>query len=419
MSLLTLEIEKATAGGRMLARHDGQIVLVSGAIPGERVSARVERAAKGVVYADTVEVLESSDDRRNVDVDRRCGGNVFAHIDYARQVVLKAAIVQDAFGHIAHLTIPPPPITPSPEVGYRMRARLHVQGGRIGFYREGSHELCAAATTWQLLPAAHEWIASAQRSLGERRLAGIRAIDLAENVPGDERACHVELAAGVDPQPFSVLASGLTGLSAQPADRPHVVDLAGRAEVSDWVSLSDATPAVRLRRDVRAFFQGNRFLLVPLVQCVAALVPPGPVLDLYAGVGLFGLALATSGQHRVTAVEADPISSGNLEDNASSCGHRVTVVRRSVEAFVTGRMAGELGRTTLIVDPPRRGLSKVAARHIIHAAPARIVYVSCDVPTLARDARRFCDSGYRLEEIRGMDLFPNTAHVEVVALFTR
>ena len=100
MPVITLDIEKAAAGGRMLARHEGRIVLVSGVIPGERVSARLERSERGVVFAEVAEVLQASGDRRAVVGDARCGGNVFSHIAYSRQLTLKGEIIQDAFRRI-------------------------------------------------------------------------------------------------------------------------------------------------------------------------------------------------------------------------------------------------------------------------------------------------------------------------------
>ena len=419
--LLTLNIEKAAAGGRMLARHQGQVVLVSGAIPGERVAARLERTGKGVVFAEVVEVLSPSPDRRPVTGDPRCGGNVFAHIAYARQLELKGEIIQDGFGRIGRLPIATAPeILGSPERGYRMRARLHVRNGRIGFYLEGTHHLCEAEATGQLLPATVEWIAAAQQMLLRTPLGGVGAIELAENVAGDERACHLELASGVDSTPFAALADGLVGLSAQRSDRPDIVRLAGIPFVTDAIRVGEGPPGIlRLRRDVRAFFQGNRFLLEPLARRVASLVPAGPVVDLYAGVGLFGLTLAAAGNAPVTVVEGDPVGRADLEHNAEPFGARVTVVRGSVEAFVTSATRLDVAGATVIVDPPRTGLSKEAIGGIIHAGPPRIVYVSCDVATLARDTRALIDAGYSLDGLSGIDLFPNTAHVETIAAFTR
>ena len=212
----------------MLARHEGQVVLVWGAIPGERVRARIERVGKGVLYAETAEVVSASADRRAAAMDWRCGGSVFAHVAYPRQVALKGEIIQDALGRIGRVPLPAPPaVMASPEHGYRMRARLHARDGRIGFFREGTHELCDAASTGQLAPATNAWIASAQAVLAGER--GLEAIEIAENVPGDQRAVHLDLHEGTDPAPFARLvdAGPLTGLSVQRADRPAPERLAG------------------------------------------------------------------------------------------------------------------------------------------------------------------------------------------------
>jgi 23S rRNA (uracil1939-C5)-methyltransferase len=419
--LFTVDIEKATAGGRMLARHQGQVVLVSGAIPGERISARLERTGKGVAFAEVVEVLSPSADRRPVAADARCGGNVLAHVNYARQLRLKGEIIQDALGRIGQMPIPAPPdVSGSPERGYRMRARLHVQNGRIGFYLEGTHQLCDAATTGQLLEGTADWIAAAERTLASARFTGVSAIELAENMAGDERACHLELAAGVDVRPLTALSEGLAGLSAQRADRAEIVCVAGTPAVSDAVRVGGAgAPVVRLRRNVRSFFQGNRFQLEPLVHYVAGQAGPGPVVDLYAGVGLFGLALAAAGREPVTLVEGDTVSSADLEDNAEPFAPRVTVARRKVETFLAAARRSDLNGATVIVDPPRTGLSREAIAEIIRLGPPRIVYVSCDVATLARDTRTLVDAGYRLDSLKGIDLFPNTAHVETIASLSR
>ena len=122
----------------MIARHDGAMVLVSAAIPGETVDAVVEKVQRGTVWARTTRVLEPSPDRIDAEGDWACGGNVFAHVRYERQLALKRDIIRDAFMRIGRM--PPPrrfPVAASPIDGYRMRARLHVADGRIGFFHEG------------------------------------------------------------------------------------------------------------------------------------------------------------------------------------------------------------------------------------------------------------------------------------------
>jgi 23S rRNA (uracil1939-C5)-methyltransferase len=415
---IIVDIEKPAVGGPMLARHHGQVVLVWGGIPGERVRARVERVAKNILHAETAEVLVASPDRRDAGPDWRCGGNAFAHIVYDRQCRLKAEIICDALERIGRLPSPPcPEVLGSPERGYRMRARFRVLDGRLGFFREGSHQLCDPAVSGQLLPQTTEWIAAAERLIAHERLTGLTGVELSENIRGDERACHLDLEAGADASRFVVLATqGLTGLSAARSDRPGVELLAGIPTVSDvlHVNPDDPRSALRLRRDVRAFFQANRYLLEPLLRRVVALALPGAIVDLYSGVGLFGLSLAASGADDVALVEGDAVSGASLEENAAPFRGRVSIARCSVESFLSAR---RLRVSTIIVDPPRTGMSKAALAGVLRAAPQRIVYVSCDVATFARDTRTMLEAGYVLDELAGIDLFPNTAHVEVVAAF--
>jgi 23S rRNA (uracil1939-C5)-methyltransferase len=379
------------------------------------------------LYADTVDVIEASPDRRPTATDWRCGGNVLAHVAYERQLRLKGEIVKDAFGRIGRVPLPSArEVIGSPEQGYRMRARLHAHDGRLGFFREGSHDLCDAAQTGQLLPETGAWIASVQNLLRNERLTGLAGMEFAESIVGDERACHLELQPGADSARFARLAEAapLAGLSARRADRAGVERLAGNPWVTDVIHgrEGDTTTALRLRRDVRAFFQANRFLLERLVQHVVTLVPAMQAVDLYAGVGLFGLSLAAAGAERVTLVEGDAVSGADLRRNAEPFGKRVRVVRTSVEDFLRrpGSVVSSVRSaepTTFIVDPPRTGISKDALTGIVRKRPSRIVYVSCDVATLARDARVLLDAGYELDGLRSFDLFPNTAHVETIATF--
>src|SRR5262245_33510100 len=414
-SEIIVDIEKPAVGGPMLARHHGQVVLVWGGIPGERVRARVERAAKNILHAETIEVLVASPDRRDAGPDWRCGGNTFAHIAYERQCRLKAEIICDALGRIGRLSsLPRPEVLGSPERGYRMRARFRVLDGRLGFFREGSHQLCDPALSGQLLPQTMEWITAAERLITHERLTGLNGVELSENILGNERACHLDLDAGVDASRFAVLGGGLTGLSAARGDRPGVERVAGIPTVSDVLHVhpDDPRSALRLRRDVRAFFQANRYLLEPLLRRVVALTVPGRVIDLYAGVGLFGLSLAASGADDVTLVEGDPVSGASLEENSGPFRGRVSIVRRRVESFLS---AGGRHASTIVVDPPRTGMSKAALTGVLQGAPQRIVYVSCDVATFARDTRTILEAGYALDGLTDIDLFPNTAHVEVIA----
>jgi tRNA/tmRNA/rRNA uracil-C5-methylase (TrmA/RlmC/RlmD family) len=409
---VTLEVERPVAGGRMLARHEGQVVFVAGAVPGERVLASVERVAKGTIYADTVDVLTPSPDRRP-GVEGRCGGSDYSHIAYPRQLLLKGAVIEDAWRRLARRAPPGPvEVLASPERGYRMRARLHAADGALGFYREGTHRLCDAGTTGQLSDDTMAWVRGVEEQLRAAAATGLTAIDVVENADGTERACHLSLAPRTPLDAFTFLGEGIAGVSAQVGEGGHgATVLVGQPNVVDQVG-----GRVPLRHDVRSFFQGNRFLLEPLVQLVLAAVPEGPVLDLYAGTGLFGLSAAAAGRGLVVLVEGDAWSGRDLAANARPFADAARVERRGVEAFLA---SARPGHATWIVDPPRTGLAEAVRRAARRDEPSRIVYVSCDVATLARDVQDLCDVGYDVASLTGVDMFPSTGHVEAVCVLTR
>jgi len=172
-----------------------------------------------------------------------------------------------------------------------------------------------------------------------------------------------------------------------------------------------------LRRHPESFFQGNRFLVAALVDAVTRQVGDGgEILDLYAGVGLFSVPLAAMGHLEVTAVEGDRAGGADLRENARALEPRLKAVVSGVEEYLARR---DSAPATVIADPPRTGMSKDVREGLARLAPGRIVYVSCDPPTLARDARRLLDGGYRLTSLGAFDLFPNTPHVESLAVFDR
>lgn len=409
---LTLTIERPAAGGRMIARHDGAIVFVAGAIPGEVVDAEVEKIQRGTGWAVTREVLQASPDRLEAAADLTCGGSVLAHIRYERQLALKAEIIVDAFRRVGRITLDAPPdVAGSPVDGYRMRSRLHVREGRIGFFREGTHVLCDAASTRQLTSGAVETVRALERALSSLPPESVADVTVAENVDASERALHVDLLQDVDLAQLAGVTqvAGVTGVSCARLDGKRTQDLWGVSVVTDTLH------GVTLGRHARSFFQGNRFLLSPLVDHVLAQIDAGPVLDLYAGAGLFSLTASAAGHGPVTAVEGDPIGGADLRRNAA-LRTDVTVRLEAVEDYLS---RGPEPAHTVVVDPPRTGLSKVALAGVIALRARRLVYVSCDVATLARDARMLLDAGYRLAHVRAFDLFPNTAHVETVIVCSR
>jgi 23S rRNA (uracil1939-C5)-methyltransferase len=406
-----LTIERPAAGGRMIARHDGAIVFVSGAIPGEVVEAEVEKVQRGTGWAIARQILEPSPDRVTGAPDGACGGSVLAHIAYDRQRQIKSEIITDAFRRVGRITLDDATeVAASPTDGYRMRARLHVRDGRIGFFREGTHSLCDAAATRQLRDDTIDVLRRLESALAGAARETVGDIDLSENLDATQRALHFELLPNADPSRLAALVQvdGVTGATCAHGDTPRTIELVGSPLVADTIA------GATLSRHVRSFFQGNRFLATAMVEHVISQVADTPILDLYAGVGLFSVTAAAAGRGHVTAVEGDRFSASDLKRNAT--GHNVSVRADAVENFLT-RTHDRFG--SVIVDPPRTGMSKEAIAGIVKLQPARIVYVSCDVATLARDARVLLDAGYRIQSMRAFDLFPNTAHVETVIAFAR
>jgi 23S rRNA (uracil1939-C5)-methyltransferase len=220
---LVLTIEKPAAGGRMLARHHGEVVLVAGTLPGETVRARVEKATRGVVFATTAEVMDVSADRRSVIADPACGGNVYAHIVYERQLALKREVINDAFQRIARLPLPGTvPVAGFAGAWVSDACPPPRPGGAVGFFREGTHELCDPAATGQLLPETSDLIARLSFRMRGEQAGGVTSIELAENIDASNRALHLECDRLVAAAPLADLFddAGLTGVSLSAVDRP-------------------------------------------------------------------------------------------------------------------------------------------------------------------------------------------------------
>jgi len=419
--MIELTLDRAVAGGRMLARHEGRVVLVAGAIPGERVRARVERVSRDVTFASAAEILEPSPDRREPPTDPACGGATYAHIRYDRQLALKADIIADAFRRIGKVTLDGPVhVQPSPERGYRVRARLHVQQRRAGFFREGTHALCDAGATGQLLP---ETVAAVEAAVSaiDARAAECEALIVSENIAATERVIHLEPRDGarLDDLGRVPLPRGLTGLTT--GRHGQSTSLVGAAAVTDraaelFAGDSPIDPDTTWRRQGTSFFQGNRHLTGALVRRVLAAARGDRFIDLYAGVGLFAVALAASGA-RGLAVEGDRSSAADLAANADRWSDRLRTLRAPVEEAVM--MPLDPPPNLVVLDPPRTGVAPTALTGLLGWSAPRLIYVSCDPPTLARDAKRLTTAGYRLTSIEAFDLFPNTAHVETVVVFDK
>ncbi|MGR2753931.1 class I SAM-dependent RNA methyltransferase [Agromyces arachidis] len=425
--VLDLEVERIAHGGVAVAHHEGRVVFVADAIPGELVRAQVVDAGRERFWrAETVEVLRASSDRRehvwpeaSVDraPERRAGGAEFGHIRMARQRELKAEVLRDALARFGGVPAEPvvepvdgalaPGVDAEAGTGWRTRVRLHVApDGTVGPYASRSHTVVPVAA----LPLAVPELAEIAPL--DRRFPGASRIDLI--APSDGGAEFVVREA----HPRERGGSRSTPRSADPddpraADRPVVAEVVG---------------ARRFVVDRDGFWQVHRGAAATLTLAVQQAIDPerfdpsADNHDLYGGVGLLAAAVGDrfGAAVRITTVEADARATLHAGENlADWVGARAVTARvdRYLHGFAASTDAARRGLAgaTVVLDPPRSGAGREVVDRLAGLAPAQVVYVACDPVALARDVGLFRERGYELELVRAFDLFPNTHHVEAVA----
>ena len=410
-----IAVGDAVAGGRCLARHEGKVLLVAGALPGETVRVRVTRDQKRWAEAETVEVLEAHPRRRAAPCPHaaECGGCDFQHAERDLQLAMKRSIVIDAFRRIGHLEVEgllEGPEATGPEFGWRNRIRLSFDPlGRPGLRRRGTHEVAPIDDCLLVQSEFRDEILPWIRMLPPWKRAAIRFDSQAE--------CVVLFETGEPPVEKDRRRWGRITVA---AERPQRVVglLADRIPLAGRRDLRFRVRERELRADATSFFQadeaGTDELLHVVEECLGD--PKGQLLDLYAGVGLFAACFGREFDS-VVASDADRRAARHLKGNLRRASVRAEV--RAEPAEVTLRTAPPADPETVVLDPPRIGLSKEARLALIARRPARIVSVSCDPATGARDAAALVQAGWKLERLVAIDMFPVTAHVETVALLVR
>jgi tRNA/tmRNA/rRNA uracil-C5-methylase (TrmA/RlmC/RlmD family) len=424
--LVEVDIERVVYGGDGLARHDGQVIFVPRGLPGERLRALVVEEGKGFARGRAAEWLTQSAERRTspCPLFPRCGGCAHQDVAYEFQQRLKVDILRETLKRAG--VVPPEDIgmTGSPEDAWRSRARFHVEGRfgdtRLGLYAQGSHRVVDIDYCLQLSAPLNAAAGEARRLLQARPALAAAATEvlLVEAYDGSARVAVFRLrsaAERVEPDPVEPEAhSGLSGfgISAPGPEGERYIGLWGDSEVRVDVA------GIELRAHATSFFQANRFVVPQLVAHVASLVPAGEkVADLYAGIGFFAAALAAPAE-QVVAVEDAPSAVADARANIARLRLTNVAVRRSdVAAFVRDGHAA--ASTTVILDPPRAGAGKAVMAGLGGGKARRIVYVSCDPPTLARDLREAAAHGFELRSLHAFDMFPDTSHLESVALLER
>lgn len=441
--LSDVRIEKLIYGGDGLAHHDGATVFVPFVLPDERVTAAIAEQKKKFIRADLESVATPAPSR----VAARCphfavcGGCHYQHIPYDEQLRYKVDILRETLRRIGHIEYAGEIRVHSAQPwGYRNRAQWKVRpaemlgantgssGGAdsneakeaklsIGYFAPNSTALIPVRECPILAPPLAKALASLRDALD------------ANTLPRALREIEAFAAPATPDKPSNLL---LTATFAGFPSRPD--ELAGkiRTAVPECGSLLLHDPSHermelvgpgfveyemeigRFRVGHFSFFQVNDFLVAELAEEVATRAESGKLaLDLYAGVGLFAAPLAEVFAH-VVAVESNPAAARDLESNTR--GRSIEVRAADVEKF----LAQYKGRPdVVVVDPPRAGLAPGVADRLLRLAPARILYVSCEPPTLARDLKLFEAGGYRPRDVRLFDLFPQTFHIETLVQLQR
>lgn len=443
-----LEVEAVAAGGRGVARHAGMVWFVAGALPGDRVLARVTRRHPRFVEARATAIASPSPERREpaCALQSTCGGCPWMPLPEAVQRRWKRRLVVDALIRIGGLTDPPVEEVrhPSAPLGYRNRVELSVGRGAGGEPTIGMH---AAEPTAGLVDVAG---CPVQQDEANHVLASVRAFLLAEpraaalaaTTPGVVHRMLLRRSAATGrilvglwetpgrPFPHAdelarYLRERLTGLAgvvrlrARPGQRggTRVEPLTGAAKLVERIA------GFEFELDATTFTQVNAAgaeELVRLVADCAGDVSGASIVDLFGGVGAYGLTLARGGAAPVTVCDADRQAIVAGRRAARSAGLRgIRFVHDQVARFLDREREIRAAADVVVANPPRAGLGRGCAAGIAAYRPRRVVLVSCDSATLARDVKTLGAHGLRVRRVVPVDLFPQTAHVEAVALLQR
>lgn len=441
-----IAIADLTLQGEGIGRlEDGSVVFVPGALPGELVRIRLRERRRNLWRASLVAVLEPSPQRRRPPciLADHCGGCSLQPLEDQAQADWKEAHLRQTLLRLGHLEAPLRPILRCPQpLGYRNRAVIPLERTaegvlRAGFYRRGSHRIVNLNRCPVLDPRIDTLIAPLKDDLeatpwpvdrhgggGLRHLAlrvgagsGEVLITLvarsAEELPGLENLA----AAWMERWPAVV---GV-GLNLQPhLDNRLFGDRTLTIQGRSW--LREPFAGLEYRIGATSFFQVNTAQAEAVVPLLHEALGPGPghLIDAYCGIGTFSLPLAQAGW-RVDGIEEQPVAVELARANADANGlaARARFHTHDVAAVLAERLDGE-GVGALLLDPPRKGLAPAALAAIVAAGPEQLLYLSCDPATLARDLARLCSEGpYRPEWLQPIDFFPNTSHVECLAVLRR
>jgi 23S rRNA (uracil1939-C5)-methyltransferase len=431
-----LEVEiiaLTTAGG--LARHQGKVLFVPGALPGDRCQVEIVAERESYSNARLLGVITPSPDRIEPPCSyfKDCGGCPWQNCAYPAQLRAKTGLVQDAMARIAGLATEVPECLPSPaQFGYRRRIRLLFSGGRLGFRPRMSRDICAVKSCPVASPALNQLLPVLEKALRQQgRRLGVEEVAIRESAMTGElqillagKAPHWGSCALALKEAQGQVPKLVSGGTARRFSRQHIgkVNQMMAGEVI-WERFGETEAAI----SPGSFSQANPEAFHSLYHQIGEWAREGSVtdegwgtraIDLYSGVGITSLLLA---RHfpSVVAVEENAEANGSAQHSASrvGLGKRIN--------FITGRAGAVLptlvtpGVDIILLNPPRVGVEKGLVANITRLAPKTVIYLSCNPATLARDIKEMIAGGYRLKGMVVQDAYPQTAHVETLVRLER
>ncbi len=422
--------------GRAVDSDESRVWFVEGALPGERVRVVLDAEHKRWLRGHVLEIVQPAAERVEAPcpLADRCGGCGWQHVDPAAQARLKAGIVAGQLRRVLAKSKGDIPAISSPAaVGYRRRARVHyrrddtVEGGlALGFFGHRSHEIVDNRRCIVLDPAL-DWAIQQLRRWVEflpetGTVHGLsNGVEVVLGLPGVRQDAKLEAAIRE-----VIEASARESEAGQGGPVLVGVQLrGGRERVGvgrTWLELDGDGPTPPVEQGPFTFSQAQAAQNAALVEHVVAMARPADrkVLELHAGVGNFTRALARSAR-RVWTIDGDREAVANLQRTVERWGLSVNAKRGQAEKLLGKLAAGDRHYEVVVCDPPRSGIGEQAARDLIEVARERIVYVSCDPATLARDLAVMLADGspFELVDLRVFDMMPMTPEVEVVATLVR